>query len=151
MLQASDGKTEVAWVPRSQLTEALTIFEPFIVEGLKQAPEINVDELLQDLVAGGTKLGIFYGVKPFVPLGAWFSDLRVDEKGTFATIFALGGRNPNQWGHAVAKLLEKFARENGCYAYRGFGRLGWIKYARDVKLVETVNAREGLFEKVLSQ
>lgn len=130
----------------------MTAFEEFLEDGLQQDPDLDVEELLTELVKGEAKLGVLYSIDPFTPLGAWISDLRVDATGkTFATIYGLAGRDPNRWGAAIGELVGKYARDNDCYSYRWYGRLGWIKFAKDIKLLEAVDSRVGLFEKVVAQ
>lgn len=152
MLRTADGKTEVAWVPRHQLSHAMMVFEGFLADGLKQDETLDVENLLTELVKGEARLGVIYAVDPFTPLGAWVSDLRIDDSGkTFATIYGLGGRGPNKWGSAVGELVGKYAVDNECYSYRWYGRLGWIKFVKGIKLLEAVDNRVGLFEKVVAQ
>ncbi len=152
MIRVANSRVEVAWVPKRQLTEALQVFEPFLSEGLQQDPDLDVDEVLTDLIKGEAKLGIVYEIDPFTPQGAWISDLRESAEGkTFVSIYALAGREPNKWGGAIGELVGRFARDSGAYSYRWYGRLGWIKFAKGIKLLETVNNRVGLFEKVVIQ
>lgn len=145
------NNVEVAWVPRSQVRPALEAFRDFVfaVKDIDEA--ISLADLINEVLRGETRLGVAYKVDPFEPMGCWFSDLREENGITFATIFGLSGKSPNKWAQGVAKLLELWAKEENCYSYRWYGRLGWLKFEQDIKLLESLNDREGLFEKVVSQ
>ncbi len=151
MLRSPDNQYEVAWVPSHQLKQALDVFKEFIYEGVENEKYLSLGEIINDLFKGATRLGIIYTVDPFEPQGCWFSDLRIDDETNqkFVTIFDLAGRNPNKWGLGIAKLVEEWGSQEDCYSMRCHGRLGWLKYGNNVKLLRAVNSREGLLEKVI--
>ena len=151
MIRSPDNKIEVAWVPKRQLREALNVFKEFIYRGLENDDQINIGELVIDLFNGDVRMGVIYEVSPFLPVGSWFSDIRVDEEQNYdyATIYGLSGKSPNKWAVGIKTLLEDWCRENDCYSYRWYGRLGWSRYGDNVNLLRQVGPREGLFEKVV--
>lgn len=151
MLRAPDGKTEVSWVPRHQLSVALEVFKEFIYEGAEVSEGISLTEIISGLLKSNVRLGVIYKIDPFVPIGSWFSDIRIDnvQNYDYVTIYGLSGIKPNAWALGVAQLAEAWARDENCYSYRWYGRLGWLRYVKGAKLLETVNPRAGLFEKVI--
>jgi hypothetical protein len=153
MIRSPNKEIEVAWVPKHQLRQALNIFKEFIYKGVENDEEINLGEIIVDLFKGDTKLGIIYKTDHFLPIGSWFSDIRIDEDQNYdyVTIYGLSGKNPNDWAQGVKTLVESWAKEQGCYSYRWYGRLAWSRYIENIKLLETINSREGLFEKVVQQ
>lgn len=153
MIRSPNNKIEVAWVPKHQLRIALNIFKEFIYRGLENDNDISIGELIVDLFNGSTRLGIIYEIDPFSPIGSWFSDIRIDETQNceYVTIYGLSGNNPNKWAQGVKTLVESWAKEENCHSYRWYGRLAWSRYEQNIKLLESINTREGLFEKVIQQ
>lgn len=141
---------EVAWVPKSQIREALQVFRDYVFDVTTTDESVRLVDLIKEVLAGETRLGVAYQVDEFKPLGCWFSDLRVEDGVSFATIFGLSGEQPQKWAHGVAKLLEEWVKEENCYSYRWYGRLGWLRFEKDIKLLKPINDREGLFEKVVN-
>ncbi len=153
MIRSPDNKIEVAWVPIRQLRPALNMFKEFIYKGLENDNDISIGELVIDLFNGSTRLGIIYKIEPFLPIGSWFSDIRIDEEQNYdyVTIYGLSGKNPNDWAQGLRTLVESWAKEENAYSYRWYGRLAWSRYSENIKLLKTLNSREGLFEKVIEQ
>ena len=148
-LMLRHNNIEVAWVPRAQVRPALQVYRDhvFAVKDIDEA--INLADLINSVIRGETRMGVAYQVEPFEPLGCWFSDLQEEDEIRYATIFGLSGKSPNKWASGIGKLLELWAKEENCYSYRWYGRLGWTKFAQDIKLLKSLNDREGLFEKVV--
>lgn len=153
MLRSPDNRHEVAWVPHYQLREALFTFKEFIYQGTEVDPNIKLGKLINELFDNETRLGIFYEIDPFEPMGSWFSDLRIDSvtHKKYATIFGLAGKHPNKWALGVWELVSLWAKKENCYSVRCQGRLGWLKYQNGVILLRTINKREGLLEKVIEK
>jgi hypothetical protein len=151
MIRSPSGKVEVAWVPNGQLRPALNIFKEFIYKGLEDDKEINIGKLILELFSGDARLGIIYEIDPFLPIGSWFSDIRIDEeqKYDYVTIYGLSGKNPNDWARGLKTLVEDWAKQENCRSYRWYGRLAWLRYSDDIRLLKAINRREGLFEKVI--
>lgn len=152
MIRSPNNKIEVAWVPIHQLRAALNIFKEFIYKGLEN-DDVNIGEIVLDLFKGGTRLGVIYEIDPFLPVGSWFSDIRIDDKQNYeyVTIYGLSGKNPKYWAHGIKTLVELWVKEENCQSYRWYGRLAWSRYIGNTKLLKTINSREGLFEKVVQQ
>jgi hypothetical protein len=153
MIRSPNGKVEVAWVPNHQLRSALNIFKEFIYKGLEEDTEINIGKLILELFSGDARLGIIYEIDPFLPIGSWFSDIRIDEeqKYDYVTIYGLSGKNPNDWAQGVRSLVEFWVQEENARSYRWCGRLAWSRYIDNAKLLEVISRREGIFEKVIQR
>lgn len=152
MLRSPDGSYEVSWCPKHQLPQALEAFKEQIYSGSEVDDSLSLTETIGDLFTGLTRLGLIYETEPFQPIGSWFSDIKIDgvQNYKYVTIYGLSGKNPNKWAQGLAKLVENWAQQEGCHSYRWYGRLGWTRYETDIKLLEVVNDREGLFEKVIA-
>jgi hypothetical protein len=85
----------------------------------------NTDDIKKDLINKPQQLWIAYNEEEVY--GAVVTEIIVYPKMTTLMMHFTGGKKLPRWKQPMLKLLQRFAKDQGCNVIESYGRPGWEK------------------------
>ena len=85
----------------------------------------NTDDIKKDLITKPQQLWIAYDEEEVY--GAVVTEIIVYPKMTTLMMHFTGGKKLPRWKQPMLKLLQRFAKDQGCNVIESYGRPGWEK------------------------
>lgn len=98
---------------------------PFLLPAIARNNFYLPEDVRELVTAEGGPWTIWVAADDAVPLGCWVTVIKRFPRGKALEVVFAGGREMKRWYAAAADATELFARGNGCFRLRAYGRPGW--------------------------
>ncbi|WP_333790619.1 hypothetical protein [Sphingorhabdus sp.] len=100
----------IGQLPLDLLPAAWPYIGPYLIEGAKVDPDVNIEEAIKDVQEGRARIWVI--LDGDTPIGAFLTAIVLLSEGEAVDVYGLGGKSILKWGRHITQAMIAYAQVN---------------------------------------